>query len=123
MTIIDVHSHFWRYPDHFRDDFRRQLSRAKAGEEIDLTVRFEDYQRPSPPGVKTIVFGGKAKLSGLWVDDQAIQRYVADHPEHLIGFLSLDPTQPGWEWELHVGHQELGLRGIKLMPMYAGFRP
>jgi uncharacterized protein len=123
MPIIDVHSHFWRYPDHFQDDFRRQLSRARAGQELDLTVRFDDYQRQSPPGVKTIVFGGKANLSGLWVDDQAIQRYVAEHPQQLIGFLSLDPTQPKWERELYVGHQQLGLRGIKLMPMYAGFRP
>ena len=123
MPIIDVHSHFWRYPDHFQDDFRQQAKRAKAGVELDLTVRFEDYQRQSVPDVKTIVFGGKARLSGLWVDDRDVQAYVAEHSEQLIGFLSLDPTQPGWERELHAGHQELGLRGIKLMPMYAGFRP
>ena len=123
MPIIDVHSHYWRYPDHFQDDFRQQAKRAKAGVELDLTVRFEDYQRQSVPDVKTIVFGGKARLSGLWVDDRDIQAYVAEHSEQLIGFLSLDPTQPGWERELHAGHQELGLRGIKLMPMYAGFRP
>jgi uncharacterized protein len=45
------------------------------------------------------------------------------HPDRLIGYLSLDPTQPGWRDELRYGHQELGLRGIKLMPMYAGFDP
>ena len=123
MPIIDVHSHYWRYPDHFQDDFRQQAKRAKAGVELDLTVRFEDYQRQSVPDVTTIVFGGKARLSGLWVDDRDVQAYVAEHSGQLIGFLSLDPTQPGWERELSVGHQELGLRGIKLMPMYAGFRP
>jgi predicted TIM-barrel fold metal-dependent hydrolase len=123
MPIIDVHSHFWQYPDHFTDDFRQQFKRAKAGQELDLTVRFEDYQRQSVPGVRTIVFGGKAKLSGLWVNDLVIQQYVEQHPAELIGFLSLDPTQPGWESELRVGHQVLGLRGIKLMPMYCGYRP
>ena len=123
MPIIDVHSHYWRYPEHFQDDFRQQAKRAKAGVELDLTVRFEDYQRQSVPDVTTIVFGGKARLSGLWVDDRDVQAYVAEHSGQLIGFLSLDPTQPGWERELSVGHQELGLRGIKLMPMYAGFRP
>ncbi len=123
MPIIDVHSHYWRYPDHFQDDFRQQAKRAKAGVELDLTVRFEDYQRQSVSDVTTIVFGGKARLSGLWVDDRDVQAYVAEHSGQLIGFLSLDPTQPGWERELSVGHQELGLRGIKLMPMYAGFRP
>ena len=34
-----------------------------------------------------------------------------------------DSTQPGWESELRHGHETLGLRGIKLMPMYAGFTP
>jgi len=121
--IIDVHSHAWRYPDHFTDDFRQQARRARAGVEVDLTVRFEDYQAAASEQVRTIVFGGKARLSGLWVDDRYVADYVAAHPEKLIGFLSLDPTQPGWEDELRFGHQELKLRGIKLMPMYAGFRP
>ena len=123
MPIIDVHSHYWRYPDHFQDDFRQQARRARAGVEVDLSVRFEDYCRQSVPDVTTIVFGGKARLSGLWVDDQDIRDYVAIAPDRLIGFLSLDPTQAGWEYEMHAGHQGLGLRGIKLMPMYAGFRP
>jgi predicted TIM-barrel fold metal-dependent hydrolase len=123
MSIVDVHSHFWRYPDHFNDDFRQQARRARTGAEVDLTVRFADYQRYSQPGVTTIVFGGKARLSGLWVDDRDVQAYVAQRPDQLVGFLSVDPTQPGWQDELRVGHQELGLRGIKLLPMYAGFRP
>lgn len=123
MPIVDVHSHFWQYPDHFSDDFRQQAKRAKAGEELDLTVRLEDYLRQSVPDVTTIVFGGKARLSGLWVDDRAVRDYVAQRPDKLIGFMSLDPTQPDWGRELFEGHQEMGLRGIKLMPMYAGFRP
>lgn len=123
MPIVDVHSHYWRYPDHFGDSFREQAKRAKAGVELDLTVNWDEYERTSVPGVVTVVFGGKAKLSGVWVDDRDVQAYVAARPRQLIGFLSLDPTQPEWERELQVGHQELGLRGIKLMPMYAGFRP
>ena len=118
--IIDVHSHAWEYPAHFTDDFRQQ---ARAGVEVDLTVRYEDYRATAPGETKTIVFGGKAKLSGMWVDDRYIAAYVAAHADTLIGFLSVDPTQEGWERELNQGHQELGLRGIKLLSMYAGFRP
>src|SRR5690349_18710718 len=121
--IIDVHSHAWSYPEHFTDDFRQQARRARAGTEVDLTVRFEDYQKAASETVRTIVFGGKARLSGLWVDDRYVASYVAADPARLIGFLSVDPTQPGWEEELRFGHQELGLRGIKLLSMYAGFRP
>ena len=120
MSIIDVHSHIWAYPEHFGEDFRQQARRARAGQEVDLTVRWEDYQRQSVPGVKTVVFGGKAQLSGLWVDDRYVAEYVAAHRDSLLGFLSVDPTQPGWQDELKAGHRELGLVGIKLMPMYAG---
>jgi predicted TIM-barrel fold metal-dependent hydrolase len=120
---IDVHSHAWEYPAHFNDSFREQAKRARAGVEVDLTVRLEDYRKTAPAGTKTIVFGGKARLSGNWVDDPYIAKYVAQDPQHLIGFLSVDPTQEGWEGELKQGYEELGLRGIKLLPMYAGFHP
>ncbi|MDB5386076.1 MAG: Amidohydrolase [Planctomycetaceae bacterium] len=121
--ILDIHSHTWEYPLHFSDDFRQQAKRAKAGTELDLTVRYAEYRETATDDTITVVFGGKARLSGLWVDDQYVADYVAAHPDKLIGFLSLDPTQPGWQDEMHYGHQELGLRGIKLMPMYAGFCP
>lgn len=121
--ICDVHSHAWEYPSHFTDQFRHQAQRAMASDKIDLSVRFEDYQAQASAEVRTIVFGGKAKLSGLWVDDQFVAEYVAAHPHKLIGFLSLDLTQTGWEEELRFGHEALGLKGVKLMPMYAGFHP
>lgn len=126
--IIDVHSHAWMYPDHFSDDFRDQARRARAGVEVDLTVRLEDYRQSAAKAaadqkIVTVVFGGKAKLSGLWVDDRHVADYVARDQKSLIGFLSVDPTQPGWEREMAEGHTGLGLRGIKLLPMYAGFRP
>lgn len=121
--VIDVHSHFWEYPTDFTASFREQAKRAKGGTEFDLTVRYEDYMAACRVPVRTVVFGGKAQLSGVWVDDQRIASYVAAHPDTLIGFLSVDPTKPGWEKELRDGHEVLGLRGIKLLPMYAGFNP
>lgn len=121
--IIDIHSHVWKYPEHFTDDFREQAKRARAGVEVDLTVRYDDYLKSCPPDTRTIVFGGKARLSGLWVDDRYVAEYAAAHPDTLIGFLSVDPTQEKWKRELREGHQELGLRGIKLLPIYGGYRP
>ncbi len=123
MRIIDVHSHIWHEKDHFSEDFRIQAARARTDVELDLNPVYEAYRHQAPHDTKTIVFGGKAKLSGLWVDDHYVARHVAQYPETLIGFLSLDPTQEGWQREMRQGHLELGLRGIKLLPMYAGFRP
>jgi predicted TIM-barrel fold metal-dependent hydrolase len=121
--IVDVHSHAWRFPDDFSESFIAQAKRARAGMEVDLRVRYDDYRASAPADTKTIVFGGKAKLSGTWVDDRYVADYVAAHPENLIGFLCVDPTQDGWQREMEFGYQELGLRGIKLLSMYAGFRP
>ncbi|MCS7466553.1 amidohydrolase family protein [Stieleria sp. ICT_E10.1] len=119
--ITDIHSHAWPFPDAFSEDFIRQASAAKAGETVDLTIRLDDYRDAAPPGTRTVVFGGKARLSGLWVDDKYIADYVAQDPQRLTGYLSIDPTQAGWEDEMRHGHEQLGLRGVKLLPMYAGF--
>ena len=119
--IDDIHSHAWPFPQAFSEDFIKQASAAKAGEDVDLTVTWEDYCRQSPRDVRTVVFGGKARLSGLWVDDAFVAPYVSQDPNRLTGFLSLDPTQPGWQNEMRDGHEKLGLRGVKLLPMYAGF--
>jgi uncharacterized protein len=122
-VICDVHSHYFRYPDHFSESFVRQSRRARHGVEVDLTVRWGEYCAGATGVTRSVVFGGKAKLAGLWVPDEEVAAYVSQHPEQLIGFMSLDPTQKGWQDELIVGHQQLKLKGIKLMPMYAGFKP
>ncbi len=120
--IFDIHSHTWPFPDGFGEDFIRQASAAKAGETVDLTVTHEAYRATASHDTRTVVFGGKAKLSDLWIDDAYVADYVRRHSADTVGFLSLDPTQDGWENELRHGHEELGLCGVKLLPMYAGFR-
>jgi uncharacterized protein len=120
--IVDVHSHYFR-PAHFTEDFKRQAARARRGVEVELSVQWDEYHSAATMCEKSIVFGGKAKLAGIWTPDHEVATYVAAHREHLIGFLSLDPTQPQWRDELEEGHKDLGLKGIKLLPMYAGFKP
>ena len=123
--IYDVHSHAWRYPDHFNDTFREQAIRMR-GYELDMTPSYEGYlssARTAGAPVKTVVFGGKARLSGLWTPDRYVAEYCAAHPDQTIPFMSLDPTQDGWREEMIEGREHLGMRGIKLLPMYAGFYP
>jgi hypothetical protein len=91
--LVDVHSHFFRYPEHFSKDFVAQARRAR-NQEIDLTVRWDDYHARALACDKTVVFGGKARLSGLWVPDQEVAQYAKDHADKVVGFLSVDPTNP-----------------------------
>jgi predicted TIM-barrel fold metal-dependent hydrolase len=121
--VVDVHCHAWLYPDHFSNQYQAEVRRARAGAEIDLRVRYDHYLANAPQDVRAIVFGGKARLSGVWIPDDHVAEYVARDPQRLIAFMSLDPTQSGWEEEMRYGREVLGMRGIKLLPMYAGFRP
>jgi predicted TIM-barrel fold metal-dependent hydrolase len=121
--ITDVHSHYFRYPDYFTEEFKKQSLRSRNGVEVDLTVRWEEYRASAEECGKTIVFGAKAKLSGQWVPDRAVADYVAQNPDRLVGFMALDPTQKNWRDEMEEGHRDLRLKGIKLLPMYAGFKP
>jgi uncharacterized protein len=120
--IIDVHTHVFPHNRVFFGKFIEEASRMRSSP-VDLVTRYSDYRATAAGCDVAICFGGKAKLAGLWVPDDDVAAYVRQDPARLIGFLSVDPTQPGWEAELEYGHQELGLQGIKLMPMYAGFFP
>lgn len=81
--LVDVHSHYWKYPDDFTASFIAQARRARGDCEVDLAVRYEDYLAAGRSCDKTIVFGGKAKLAGVWAQDRAVAAYVAAHPDKL----------------------------------------
>lgn len=120
--IVDAHAHYWPDKQAFSPDFIRQAAAAR-GAEVNLITDYSHYRDNAPDDMRVIVFGGKARLSGLWQNDEVVAKLVAAEPHRYIGFLSLDLTVPDWRDELEHGHQHLGLKGVKLMPMYAGFYP
>jgi len=75
------------------------------------------------PFDRVAVFGLKARRTGYWVPDQYVADFVARAPGKLVGFAACDPTQPEHVDELRHGIEELGLVGLKMGPMYAGFDP
>ncbi len=55
-------------------------------------MRYDHYLANAPQDIRAIVFGGKARLSGVWIPDDHVAGYVARDPQRLIAFMSLDPT-------------------------------
>jgi predicted TIM-barrel fold metal-dependent hydrolase len=121
--VVDVHCHVWDYLTHFSEQFRTESQRAQYGMKVQLEVSYEQYRDNAPANSRAIVFGGKARRSGIWVPSGYVADFVVKHADRFIGFMSLDPTQEGWQDDMRYGHQDLRLRGIKLLPMYAGFYP
>jgi len=122
-VIVDVHAHCWPRPDCFSPSFQADARRMRLAP-VNLVTSYEAYRNGTGgEDVVSIVFGGKARLTGVWVDDAEVAARVERDPSRTIGFMSLDPTQPGWQGEMRDGRERLGLRGIKLLPMYAGFYP
>jgi predicted TIM-barrel fold metal-dependent hydrolase len=65
----------------------------------------------------------RGKLTGFAVPNDHVAAFVARAPDKLIGFGSIDPNEAGWLDELERCRTQLGLRGVKLGPIYAGFDP
>lgn len=120
--ILDVHAHYWPSRSIFSPQTIAQAERVRGGP-IEVVTDYRHYWANAPADTRVIIFGGKARRSGVWQDDIIIAEQVATDPKRYIGFLSLDLAQPGWREELEYGHQKLKLRGVKLLPMFAGFYP
>jgi hypothetical protein len=120
--VYNIHAHTWDAALHFDVETIRETDIAR-GYPLDLTVRLEPFLEDMAPFEKVIVFGMKARRTGYWVPDNYVADFVAQAPAKLIGFAGCDPTQPMYFDELKLGIEELGLRGVKMGPIYAGFDP
>ena len=120
--MVDIHSHAWDIHQHASAEILQE-SEISRTQPISMEVTFEEYLRVMQPVDRAIVFGMKARRSGLYVPNPWIADFVARAGGKLIGFMSLDPTEAHFMDDFEHAHQDLGLAGIKLAPMYAGFDP
>jgi predicted TIM-barrel fold metal-dependent hydrolase len=122
-VIVDVHTHVWRHPDHIDESFMDGLRLARPGVQIDITVEFEPFMEAMKPCDRVVCFGLRGLMTGLHVPNDHIAQFVARAPGKLIGFMSLDPSEPGWMDDFERSRTVLKLKGVKLGPIYAGFDP
>ncbi len=118
----NIHTHTWDASLHFDPQTIRE-SDLSRGYPLDLTVRLAEFMVDMAPFERVVVFGLKARLTGYWVPDEYVAEFVARAPHKLVGFAGCDPTQAGYLVELEHAVEDLGLAGVKLGPIYAGFDP
>ena len=47
-NMVDIHSHFWEYPKHFSDDFKRQAARPRRGQTLFVIAESVDWSELIP---------------------------------------------------------------------------
>jgi uncharacterized protein len=117
--IVDCHTHFWRMSD-WSADARADASRIITKPSL-MDIDPEAHWKAMAAVDRAIVFGFSARHVGLAVSNDDVAGYVRSHPEKLIGFVCVDPTQPGCQDELRRGIEDLGFRGVKLAPIYQNY--
>ena len=118
----NIHAHVWDQALHFQEQTVRE-SDLSRGYRLDLTVRLDALLEDMAPFERVVVFGLKARRTGYWVPDEYVAEMVSRAPDKLVGFASCDPTQPDCMEELRSGIEILGLKGLKIGPIYAGCDP
>jgi predicted TIM-barrel fold metal-dependent hydrolase len=120
--MIDIHTHVQGYPAHIGQKFADDC-RAAWGDRVPPGTTLEAHWTAMAPVERAVVFGLQARASDIYVPNDYVAGYVAQHPEKLIGFASVDPSEDGAPSELERAVRELGLRGLKLGPIYQHVHP
>jgi len=121
-VIVDCHSHLWRYPGDLTDRFVEEAKRMRAAS-VALDITPEVHWQACRDADKCIVFGVAARHSGISASNDLIADYQQAHPQKIIGFAAIDPTESEAMAELERCVQDRRLRGVKLTPIYSNFHP
>ncbi|MCP4711043.1 MAG: amidohydrolase family protein [Planctomycetes bacterium] len=117
--IIDCHSHIWP-------------SRADLGHAVQFSCLAQpncDTAQPNQhfdgiePAVTSIVLGFVSEHLKAKISNHFISKYVNAHPQQLIGFAGIDPTDKNCCEQLRQCHNEDNFAGITLSPACQGFHP
>jgi predicted TIM-barrel fold metal-dependent hydrolase len=120
--IVDCHTHLWSYPGHISDAFVEESNSKARGKVLDIDVSPARHWEAMRGVDKAIVFGMRARHAGIMVPNEHIAAYVAAHPDKIIGFAGVDPTCDDVVSTLDSA-VALGLRGVKLGPIYQNVHP
>ena len=119
--IIDCHTHIGAR-EHFSPTFIAEMVRA-WGEIRWPEDDVGDHRKAMAGADRAIVVAMDAPAVGMVVPNEYVSAYAETQPDKLIGFASVDPNRPDALDRLTFAVEELGLRGLKVGPIYQHFDP
>ncbi len=137
--LFDTHTNLMWYPDHLSDEFVEfewEAKRAKmklspdvyfAGADTPQRNAFdsrpEQLLEATREADRVIVFGIQAPFCGIRADQELIARFVREHSDRFFGWCSVDPNDADCIEQLKHLVNDLGLRGLKVSPIYQNWDP
>lgn len=120
---VDWHSHVWT-PEHLGPIWGPELDENVHAHPSE-TGSWDDHTAArKAAGVDvSVVLGLVACEIDLDIPNEFIAGLVERDPQHVVGFGSVDPSDPRAAEKVAYAATDLGLRGIKLSPPYQGFHP
>ena len=127
--IVDCYTHTWessaqlgRCAPAGRQSSPGQQRIQEAQEEP--TARTAKHLAAAKPVDTTIVLGFKSAYLGAEIPNNQVASYVQNHPDRLIGFAGIDPSNPKEAIaEMRRARDELSMRGISVAPAAQDFHP
>src|SRR5207245_9446565 len=72
---------------------------------------------------RAVLLAPDARVAGFHTSHEAVAWMVKQDPKRLVGFASVDPNAKDAPDQLERAVTDLGMRGLKLAPMYQFFPP
>jgi predicted TIM-barrel fold metal-dependent hydrolase len=120
-VLVDVHTHCLR-PEHWGNEFNDHW-KPKYGHDYPDISPGEFGRAMAEGGVDVaIVFGLTAAAAGVRTPHHYVASFCSQTGGKAIGFMSLDPADEDVREQVDEGIS-LGLKGVKLYPVLAGFSP
>lgn len=119
--IVDCHTHLWA-ANELTAEMAVEAGRMR-GRPLDLTVTPEMHRAATAKVDRAIVFGLRAPLTGFLSENDTVAAYVRTDPQKLIGFGAINPAEDGAVDEVERCVSDLGMRGLKMTPIYSGYHP
>ena len=120
--IVDVHTHL-STRQQWGPVFCEGFDQAYSDTAVDLHGTPERHHAAMANVDKAIVFGINSKAMQMATPHESIAAYARQYPDKIIGFMSIDPHEPDALDEINRCVNELGLRGIKMSPVYQNYHP
>ena len=124
--IVDCFTHTWETDERLgsllgENGRRLGLGPTQADRHVASAARHLEASKPIDVA---FVLGFKSVYLGAEISNDAVAAYVRTHPDRLVGFAGIDPSDPrGGVQELERARAELGLKGVTVAPAAQGVHP